>query len=692
MYWWWPRWRNASGDNVMSDQQYTHWQTEQDENQIIWLSLDYADGNTNILTKSVLEELKAILDSLQSSNASGLIINSKKANGFLAGADITEFTALKTSEAAFEKLRFGQTVFELIEKLPFPSLALIHGFCLGGGMELALACTYRVAEDSANCKLGLPEVLLGIHPGYGGAVRLPELIGDLPALQLMLAGRSVVAKQAKRMGMIDAVVPVRQMRVTAIALIKSNKPKRSPSWINKLASYPVAKQATALLIRQQIKKRVSPAHYPAPFKLLDCWKDFSSDRPKRFIQEASSVTDLFANSPGTQQLVRVFMLQERMKALAKTGSFKPRHVHVVGAGIMGGDIAAWCAMQGFQVTLQDREPKYIAPAIQRAHQLFERKIRESHLCTAAKDRLMPDHQGIGVSKADVVIEAIYENLEAKQALYAQIEPQIRADTILATNTSSLPLEVLSEKLKDPARLVGLHFFNPVAKMQLVEIIYADDTNQQVLDNSASFVKKISKLPLPVKSSPGFLVNRILMPYIMEAIILVDEGVAPEDIDRAAVEFGMPMGPIELADVVGLDICSHVGKVLADAFNLPVSDRLQYKLNQDELGRKSGQGFYLWKNGKMSKQNKPKSLVDKQVQDRLVLSLVNETVKCLEEGLVADADLLDAGVIFGTGFAPFRGGPIQYARTSGPIQLRDRLSELQAKCGERFKASSGWSQI
>lgn len=692
MYWGWSRWRNACGDSSMNDEHYKHWQTESDDDQIIWLSLDYANGSTNILTKDVLQELKEILESLQSSQAAGLVIRSKKTNGFLAGADITEFTTLKTSEAAFDKLRFGQTVFDLIEKLPFPSLALIHGFCLGGGMELALACTYRVAEKSAKCKLGLPEVRLGIHPGYGGVVRLPELIGDLPALQLMLAGRTVVAKKAKRMGLVDAAVPPRQMRVTAVALISSKQPKHVPTWMNKLASYPVAKQASAFFMRYQIKKRVNEKHYPAPFKLLDCWKSFSSNRQERFIQEANSVTELFANSPGTQQLVRVFMLQERMKALAKSGSFEPRRVHVVGAGIMGGDIAAWCAMQGFQVTLQDREPKYIAPAIKRAHTLFERKIRETHLCTAAKDRLIPDHLGIGVGEADVVIEAIYENLEAKQALYAQIEPKIRKDTILATNTSSLPLEALSEKLKDPSRLVGLHFFNPVAKMQLVEIIHADNTNSEVLDNSAIFVKKISRLPLPVKSSPGFLVNRILMPYIMEAIILVDEGVTPEDIDRAAVDFGMPMGPIELADVVGLDICSHVGKVLADAFDLTTSDRLQHKLEQGELGRKSGQGFYQWKNGKVSKQNKPRASIDKQVQDRLVLSLVNETVKCLEEGLVEDADLLDAGVIFGTGFAPFRGGPIQYATTADPMKLRDRLNELQAKCGERFKASAAWSQI
>ena len=671
---------------------YTHWNLDQDANNLIWLCLDKAESSTNVLSRDVLDEFKTILENLSTSQASGLIIYSAKKNGFLAGADITEFTELKTSEAAFEMLRNGQTIFELIEKLPFPSLAMIHGFCLGGGLELALACTYRVAENSSKCKLGLPEVRLGIHPGYGGAVRLPELIGDLPALQLMLAGRVIVSKQAKRMGIVDAAVPNRQLRVTAIEIIKSGKAKRQPSFINKLPAYPGLRQLTALFMRQQVKKKVSPDHYPAPFKLLDCWKNFSSDRSERFIEEAKSVTDLFTSAPGTQQLVRVFTLQERMKSLAKNGDFKPRHVHVVGAGIMGGDIAAWCAMQGFQVTLQDREPKYIAPAIKRAHALFDKKLRETHLSTAAKDRLTPDCHGMGVAKADVVIEAIYENLEAKQELYAVIEPQIRADTILATNTSSLPLEDLSAKLKDPSRLVGLHFFNPVAKMQLVEIIHADNTDQQVLDNSAIFVKKISRLPLPVKSSPGFLVNRILMPYIMEAIILVDEGIAPEKIDQAAVSFGMPMGPIELADVVGLDICSHVGKVLADAFDLPVSDRLQHKLDQGELGRKSGQGFYLWKHGKVVKQNKDKTSVDKTVQDRLILSLVNETVKCLEEGLVADADLLDAGVIFGTGFAPFRGGPIQYARTAGALTLRDRLNELQANCGDRFKSSSGWGQL
>lgn len=676
----------------MADQSYTHWRWRQDADRLVWLCLDHRDSSANVLSQPVLHELKAILQTLAATNAAGLVIHSAKKNGFSAGADINEFVELKTPAAAFEKLRFGQGVFDLIETLPFPSVAMIHGFCLGGGLELALACRYRVAEASADCKLGLPEVRLGIHPGYGGVVRLPELIGDLPALQLMLAGRVIAAKQARRLGMLDAAVPLWQLQVAAGEIIKQHKKRAPPAVVKTLAGYSVARPLTALLMRRQLKKRISPDHYPAPFQLLDCWRRFPSSRRQRFAAEAGSVTRLFADAPGAGQLVRVFRLQERLKSLARRGSFKARHVHVIGAGRMGGDIATWCAMQGLRVTLQDRRPEHIAPAIKRAHDLFNKKIRASHLRMAAKDRLTPDHAGAGVARADVVIEAIYENLQAKQALYADLEKRLQAHTILASNTSSLPLEDLSAGLADPGRLVGLHFFNPVAKMQLIEIIHAEHTHAHVLDNAAAFAGSISRLPLPVKSSPGFLVNRILMPYIMEAIILIDEGVAPEQIDHAAVAFGMPMGPVELADVVGLDICQHVGQVLAQAFNLSLSQRLQHKLAQGELGKKSGRGFYQWKNAKAVKQPGHKLQFDTQVQERLILSCVNEAVKCLHAGLVADADLLDAGIIFGAGFAPFRGGPIEYAKTAGVLALRDRLSQLQADCGERFKSSSGWSSL
>lgn len=671
---------------------YKNWQIKQDQEKIIWLALDCEKGNTNVLSATVLAELQQILSEINKQTARGLVIYSAKKNGFLAGADVTEFSALKTTAAAFEKLRDGQIVFDQIESLPFPTVAMIHGFCLGGGLELALACTYRVAESADDCKLGLPEVRLGIHPGYGGSVRLPEVTGDLQALQIMLAGRVIRARQALRIGLLDMAVPKRQLHVSAQQILIHGKKKKPLSVIKSWPSLPVARQLTAKFMRMQLKKKINAEHYPAPYALLSTWENFSSRREQRFFEEANSVTDLFANSSTTQQLVRVFGLQERMKSLAKNSDFKPKHVHVVGAGVMGGDIATWCAMQGFHVTLQDREAKYIAPAIKRAHALYDKKLPVAHINTAAKDRLIPDVSGAGARNADVIIEAIYENLEAKQALYASLEPYLSENTILATNTSSIPLEDLAAKLKDPTRLLGLHFFNPVAKMQLVEIIFAQNTNQKMLDNAASFVKDIKRLPLPVKSSFGFLVNRILMPYLMEAVTMVGEGLAPEEIDHAAVSFGMPMGPIELADVVGLDICNHVGQVLADAFNLPTASILQRKIDRGDLGKKSGYGFYAWQKGRPVKQKQKNQSVNVDVQDRLILSLVNEAMKCHQEQLVTDDDLLDAGIIFGTGFAPFRGGPMQYIRTTGASVLHGRLVELVQLYGDRFAPSDGWKNF
>jgi 3-hydroxyacyl-CoA dehydrogenase/enoyl-CoA hydratase/3-hydroxybutyryl-CoA epimerase len=487
-------------------------------------------------------------------------------------------------------------------------------------------------------------------------------------------------------------VPDRQLKVSAQQILIHGKKKKPLGLIKKWPSLPVVRQLTAKFMRSQLTKKINQEHYPAPYALLSTWENFSSNREQRFFEEANSVTDLFANSPTAKELVRVFGLQERMKSLAKQSHFKPKHVHVIGAGVMGGDIAAWCAMQGFHVTLQDREAKYIAPAIKRAHALYDKKLRAKHIITAAKDRLVADVHGDGVRKADVIIEAIYENLEAKQALYASLEPNLSEHTILATNTSSIPLEDLAANLKDPTRLLGLHFFNPVAKMQLVEIIFAQHTNQHLLDNAASFVKDIKRLPLPVKSSFGFLVNRILMPYLMEAITMVGEGVAPEEIDHAAVSFGMPMGPIELADVVGLDICNHVGQVLAKAFNLPTASILQRKIDRGDLGKKTGYGFYAWHKGKPVKQKRKDQNINSDVQDRLMLSFLNEAMKCHQEKLVADDDLLDAGIIFGTGFAPFRGGPMQYIRTKGASVIHDRLLELVQLYGDRFTPSAGWQHF
>jgi 3-hydroxyacyl-CoA dehydrogenase/enoyl-CoA hydratase/3-hydroxybutyryl-CoA epimerase len=359
---------------------------------------------------------------------------------------------------------------------------------------------------------------------------------------------------------------------------------------------------------------------------------------------------------------------------------------------MWGDIAAWCSLRGNTVTLQDREQKYIDPAIERAGKLFAKRIRDDDKRSAAAERLRSDVEGSGVETADLVIEAIYENLEAKQSLYESLQEKMKPGALLATNTSSIRLEELRTVLRNPQRFIGLHFFNPVAMLPLVEVIRCADTDQDALDIGFAFTKAIGKLPLECSSSPGFVVNRILAPYMAEAMHLAEEGVPLAVIDQAAVDFGMPMGPVELADSVGLDVALHVSKVLGGTTDQPGPEALQKMVDDGLLGRKSGQGFYKWENGKAVKPAHTNSKVPDDIEDRLILSMVNEAVACLDEKVVADADLLDSGVIFGTGFAPFRGGPLNYAKERGTTTVVMRLNELAKAYGERFEPHSGWSDV
>jgi 3-hydroxyacyl-CoA dehydrogenase/enoyl-CoA hydratase/3-hydroxybutyryl-CoA epimerase len=368
-------------------------------------------------------------------------------------------------------------------------------------------------------------------------------------------------------------------------------------------------------------------------------------------------------------------------------------VHVIGGGIMGGDIASWCAIQGYSVTVQDQSPEQLAKTFKRAQVSFKKKFkRDRRAIRDANDRLLPDHKGLGIEKADVIIEAIFEDRDVKRELYQSIEPRMKENAILATNTSSIKLEDLSSCLKKPGRLVGLHFFNPVAMMPLVEIIRGPETDELVVQQALAFGKNIGKLPLPVKSSPGFLVNRILMPYILEAVTMVDEGIPPEAIDKAATDFGMPMGPIELADTVGLDICKSVANILAEALDLKLPKNLDSMSEKNLLGRKSGEGFYKYKKGKPIKNKNAHYNNMQEVQDRLVLRLLNEAAACLREGIVEDKEMVNAGVIFGTGFAPFTGGPLAYIDEKGKDGLTKTMSVLENKLGEQFKLDDGWALL
>ena len=642
-----------------------HWKLETDRDDIAWLTFDKAESSTNTLSADVIAEFSALLDELRAKNPRALVIRSGKASGFIAGADVEEFTKVTSTEEALAIVRRGWDVMNKLAALPFPSVALVNGFCMGGGLELALACRYRIAVDQPGTRFALPEVMLGILPGWGGVKRLPRVVGPTAALDMLMTGRSVDARRAKSMGLVDASVPPRVMDNSArMIALEAPAPRKLP-FVHSMMNTPLLRPLVASMARKQLAAKARREHYPAPYAILELWEKYDGDPFAPPPGDPASVATL-AEGETARNLIRIFFLQERMKSLGKESAFAAKHVHVVGAGVMGGDIAAWCAMRGLTVTLQDQNAQALAPAMKRSHALFKRRLRDKRPVRDAADRLIPDVAGDGARRADVIIEAIFENLEVKRALFAKLEAAAKPGAILATNTSSLKLADISADFRNPSRLVGIHFFNPVPQMQLVEIVSGEKTDREASNNAAAFVRSIDKLPLHVKDSPGFLVNRVLGPYLNEALRMIDEGTAPETLDAAMTQFGMPMGPIELADTVGLDICIAAGKALAGgspAASTPSGGaavppkKLADLVAAGNLGKKTGRGFYAWQGGKPQKG--AAGAVTPQIVGRLIGPSLKEAQAVVAEGIVADADLADAGLIFGTGFAPFRGGPMHY---------------------------------
>ncbi|MCC7200846.1 MAG: enoyl-CoA hydratase/isomerase family protein, partial [Gammaproteobacteria bacterium] len=567
-----------------------HWTLEQDADGVVMLGLDKQGSSTNTLGREVMTELNERLAEIERLKPRAVVLYSAKRNGFVAGADISEFTGLSTSATAYELIRSGQQVLDRLEALPCPTVAAIHGFALGGGLELALACRHRVAASDGSVSLGLPEVFLGIHPGFGGTVRAPRLIGAPNALDMMLTGRSFRADKALKIGLVDRLAPAAELRSAARALALEGRPAHQPPLATRLMALPIARGFVADHAEKQVRRRANKRHYPAPYAMLDLWRAHGARGAAAYEAEARSIAELFC-TPTSRNLVRVFFLQDRLKALGGKAKQEFAHVHVVGAGVMGGDIAAWCAARGLTVTLQDRELKFVEPALVRAREFFAKRYSaDPSKAAAAMARLSADVAGDGVAQADVVIEAIFENAEAKRSLYASLEPRMKPGAILATNTSSIMLEELVTELADPSRLVGLHFFNPVSKMNLVEVIRSAATSDEVMQAAQAFTRRLDKLPLPCASAPGFVVNRILMPYMTEAMFAAEEGVPLSVIDRVATDFGMPMGPVELADTVGLDVAMHVGAILSQAFGKPTPTGVVPLVEAKKLGRKTGEGY------------------------------------------------------------------------------------------------------
>ena len=668
---------------------FNHWKTDLGADGIVVLTFDRAEASVNSFNRDVLEELEQIAERLAIEPPKGVVIRSGKPDGFVAGADIHEFEQFEKQGRVLTSIENGQRIFQHIARLKCPTVAAIHGFCMGGGTELSLACRYRIASRDPKTKIGLPEVMLGIIPGWGGTARLPRLIGATDALPLMLTGRALSADSAKALGVVDQLTSPELLVAAAKEIIAHPRARpfaqRPKAWATNL--WPV-RQVLAPIMMKQTAAKVRKEHYPAPFALIEVWRRGGSSITQRLKLEARAVAKL-ATTPTCHNLVRVFFLQDRLKKMG-SGDSGIGKVHVVGAGVMGGDIAAWCALRGFDVTLQDREMKYIQPALDRAQDLFAKKLKTPEAIKPVAERLKADVEGQGIADADLVIEAIFENKDAKEALYRSTEAQMKPSALLATNTSSIPLDELRQAVNAQGRFLGLHYFNPVAQMPLVEIVRQDHLDAANEARALAFCKKIDKLPVPVKGTPGFLVNRILMPYLLESLRMYKEGIPGPVLDKAAKKFGMPMGPIELADTVGLDVCVSVGKEVGEFLGLEIPDGLDEYIAAGKKGKKTGEGLYKWENGKpMKPEVDPNYQAPSDIGERMILPMVNEAVSCLHDGVVDDVDLLDAGVIFGTGFAPFRGGPIQYVRSEGADKLKAQLDELATKYGPRFGPKAGW---
>lgn len=671
-------------------QRLDHWRLAVGDDGIAWLTLDRAGESVNTLSEAVLRELDAMLDAVTEAKPRALAIRSAKPGGFAAGADIRDFRGVTDVAQLEARMRGAHRVIDRLEALPFPAVAVIHGHCLGGGLELALACGHRIATPDA--KLGFPEVLLGLHPGLGGTFRLPALIAPAEAMTMMLTGKSAYAVKAKRLGLVDAVVEERHVAAAVEAAAAGRLRRRPRGWTAKLFDLAPVRALAAKRMRAEAGKQAPSKHYPAPYRLIANWEQHGADRRAMQAAEIRSFCELLAGETA-QNLIRVFFLREGLRAGAK-GDSNVGHVHIVGAGTMGAEIAAWCASRGLRVTLADLEAKTLAKAIGAATRFYDSKLHSAIERRDALDRLMPDFSGDGVANADLVIEAIAEKAEVKRKVFADIAPRMKPGAVLATNTSSIPLETLRADLPAPERFVGIHFFNPVTKMELVEVVAHDGASDETLNRARAFCIDIGRLPAPVKSAPGFLVNRALTPYLAEAFLLLDEGVRKETIDRAAEDFGMPMGPVELADRVGLDIGLEVARSLREAFpnEVPaIPSWLQGKVEKGDLGRKSGRGLYDYDDKGKPKKGEAGDPPD-GLADRLILPMLNICARILREGVAEDADTVDAAMIFATGFAPFRGGPLHYARQRGIDDITAALARLAAQHGDRFEPDEGWNRL
>lgn len=670
---------------------------------IATLLFDRPNSSANVFDVATLLELDNHVSTLEvRADVKGIIIVSAKPKIFVAGADLNSFAGAPAEELG-GIVDLGHRVFTRLERLQVPSVAAINGVCLGGGCELALACDWRVASLDKAMKIGLPETQLGILPAWGGSVRLPRLIGLPAALGLILAGKQLAPIPAQKQGVVDELAQPEYLLTTARKMIaRGKRPVGRPAGpLNWAWLRPLVK----LKARRDVMAKTR-GHYPAPLKALEvCAAAVGRPLDEGLALERAGFLEL-VQTPACRNLMGIFFLQERAKktriADAEGAGRKVERVAVIGAGVMGAGIAQWTAARGRPVVLKDVAPEALAKGLKAAEKIF-RDAAKRHVFTEAEaraglDRITPAHTDIPLANVDLVIEAAVEKLELKQRIFAQLEQRSAPHTVLATNTSALSIDAIAGGLTDPSRVVGIHFFNPVHRMQLVEIVRGPRSSPAALDTALQFVRSIGKLPVVVKDSPGFLVNRILLPYMVESVRIFCEGVDVARIDRIMLDFGMPMGPLRLSDEVGLDVAQHVAVDLQQRLPkpVPIDDTLRKMMAKGWLGKKSGRGFHVFPEAKGAKetpnpdvgfmQTRGVAAVqdDAALRDRMTLIMINEAARCLEEGVVASPEDVDFGMIFGTGFAPFRGGPLRYADTLGAAEIVRRLEQLQQVVAPHFE--------
>lgn len=688
-----------------------------DDDGVGWIVFDDPVRKLNVLAEPVMQRFAEVLDEVRDAVSSGgvkvVVIRSGKAGSFIAGADVEAIAALEDPVEAEAKVRLGQAIFMELEQLPVPTVAAIHGVCVGGGFEMALACRHRVLSDSPKTRMGLPEVMLGILPAWGGTTRLPRLIGLQAALDLLLTGKQIDARQAKRIGLAGEVLPAElfEEKVRDFALRSLDLPRGASRPRRKFLTRALDDTAPGRrLVLALAKKKVMAStggHYPAPLRILEVLRDnLGRSVEKSLAAEAVAAGELIVSSV-CKNLIHVFRLREDVRK--RTGVDDPdvkphsvRSVAVLGAGVMGGGIAQLAAYREIRVRMKDIRHEAVTGGLQHARSLFDKAVKRRKLTRRAADQRMEFISGgldyAGFAGADLVVEAVVERMDVKRVVLRDTEGHVSDECIIATNTSSLSVDEMAEALERPERFCGLHFFNPVHRMPLVEVIRGTRTSDETVATVYAFALALGKVPVVVADGPGFLVNRILGPYLNEAGHLLQDGGTVEEIDSAAKAFGMPMGPLRLIDEVGIDVSSHAGQSFHEALGdrLAPAPALVALAASGRLGRKGGTGFYTYEKGRekgvdesvyadlgRAVPGQRGGLHEREIRRRLVVQMLNEAARILEEGIVDSAAAIDLAMIMGTGFPPFRGGLLRFADSLHLRAVLERARALQDEVGDRF---------